>query len=44
LEQASSAITDLRDLDVNRHDHALLLERAIELRDVVSETTLGCSS
>lgn len=36
LEQASSVIADLRNLDVIRHDHALLLERAIELRDAVS--------
>lgn len=35
-EQALSAVADLRDLDIIRHDHSLLLQRAIELRDVVS--------
>jgi predicted nucleic acid-binding protein len=33
---ATSTIADLRDLDVIRHDHALLLEQAITLRNTVS--------
>ncbi len=36
VEQARSVIADLRNLDVIRHDHALLLERAIELHAVLS--------
>jgi len=35
-QEATAAIADLRDLDVVRHGHAMLLEQAITLRDSVS--------
>lgn len=35
-QEATAAIADLRDLDVVRHGHAMLLEQAITLPDSVS--------
>lgn len=35
-QEATAAIADLRDLDVIRHEHGMLLERAITLHDSVS--------